>query len=84
MGEIPGGYVEQGELAAAIREVREELGSALEVGELLVLDWTPHPSEGDKLLVIFNGRTLTHDDLQTLMGVHQSVFARLVSEPPSG
>ena len=55
--EIPGGYVEHGEspLAAAVREVREELGADLEVTDLLVLDWAPHPAEGDKLLVIFRG-----------------------------
>lgn len=58
--EIPGGYVEHGEspLAAALREVREELGADLEVTDLLVLDWAPHPAEGDKLLVIFRGGIL--------------------------
>ena len=30
-----------------------------------MLDWPPHPS-GDKLLLIFNGRTLTNDDLKAL------------------
>lgn len=66
--EIPGGYVEQGEspLAAAVREVREELGADLEVTDLLVLDWAPHPAEGDKLLVIFRGRTLTAADVSQL------------------
>ncbi|GAA3610575.1 NUDIX hydrolase [Microlunatus ginsengisoli] len=66
--EIPGGYVEQGEspLAAALREVREELGASLEVGELLVLDWAPHPAEGDKLLIIFSGRHLTDAEVAAL------------------
>ena len=66
--EIPGGYVEHGEspLAAAIREVREELGASLEVGELLVLDWAPHPAEGDKLLIIFSGRRLTIEEVAAL------------------
>ena len=63
--EIPGGYVEKSEspLAAAVREVREELGVDLDVAELLVMDWAPHPAEGDKLLVIFRGGTLTADDV---------------------
>lgn len=63
--EIPGGYVETGEspLAAAVREVNEELGADLDITNLLVLDWAPHPAEGDKLLVIFRGRTLSSADL---------------------
>lgn len=58
--EIPGGYVEHGESprAAARREVKEELGVDLAVQQLLVLDWAPHPNEGDKLLVIFDGGTV--------------------------
>jgi 8-oxo-dGTP diphosphatase len=63
--EIPGGYVEKGEspLAAAIREVVEELGVRPSIADLLVLDWAPHPAEGDKLLVIFRGSTLDQADL---------------------
>nr|WP_298460692.1 NUDIX hydrolase [uncultured Cellulomonas sp.] len=63
--EIPGGYVEKGESprAAAIREVSEELGAHLDVTDLLVSDWAPHPAEGDKLLFIFRGGTLAQEDL---------------------
>jgi len=55
--DLPGGYVEQGESPreAARREVREELGLDIEPGALLVVDWAPHPDEGDKLLFIFDG-----------------------------
>src|SRR5215468_1750990 len=44
---------------AAAREVREELGILVTVGPLLVADWAPHPDEGDKLLLVFDGGTLT-------------------------
>ena len=58
--ELPGGYVETGESPkqAAIREVKEELGVDWPVGRLLVVDWAPHPNEGDKLLFIFEGAEL--------------------------
>jgi 8-oxo-dGTP diphosphatase len=63
--DIPGGYVETGETPAqaAAREVREELNIRVLVGPLLVADWAPHPNEGDKLLLVFDGGTLTPDQL---------------------
>lgn len=58
--DIPGGYVETGETprAAARREVNEELGISLSLGRLLIVDWAPSDSEGDKLLFIFDGGTV--------------------------
>lgn len=58
--EIPGGYVEAGESPrqACVREVREELGIASEIGRLLAVDWAPSPSEGDKVLYLFDGGVL--------------------------
>lgn len=58
--DIPGGYIEQGEAPkeAAVREVREELGITPPIGRLLVIDWAPDQTEGDKLLFIFDGGVL--------------------------
>jgi 8-oxo-dGTP diphosphatase len=59
--DIPGGYVGRDEspAQAAERELAEELGLHRKPGRLLVIDWAPHPAEGDKLLFIFDGGTLT-------------------------
>jgi 8-oxo-dGTP pyrophosphatase MutT (NUDIX family) len=46
--------------------VREELGISVAVGLLLVADWAPSPDEGDKLLFIFDGGTLTTQQLATV------------------
>lgn len=58
--DIPGGYVEPGEspYAACVREVAEELGIRPPIGDLLVVDWAPHPDDGDKLLFVFDGGRL--------------------------
>jgi 8-oxo-dGTP diphosphatase len=66
--DIPGGYVETAETPAhaAAREIREELGIETPVGTLLVADWAPHPDEGDKLLLIFDGGTLTADQINRI------------------
>ncbi|MFF8367489.1 NUDIX domain-containing protein [Streptomyces lydicus] len=71
--EIPGGYVEVGEspLQACVREVREELGISPEIGRLLAVDWAPSPSEGDKVLYIFDGGVLA-PELKTKIQVQKS------------
>lgn len=58
--EIPGGYLHPGESPAdaAAREVAEELGIEPPIGRLLVVDWAPHPDEGDKILFVFDGGRL--------------------------
>jgi ADP-ribose pyrophosphatase YjhB (NUDIX family) len=66
--DIPGGYVEEGEspAAACSRELAEELGLHGEIGRLLVVDWAPHPQEGDKVLFIFDGGTMPPTDAMAL------------------
>src|SRR5258707_14543061 len=65
--EIPGGYVEPGESPkqAARREVHEELGIDTPIGRLLVVDWAPHPDEGDKVLFIFDGGELGDENVSS-------------------
>jgi 8-oxo-dGTP diphosphatase len=63
--DIPGGYVEHGETPkeAVIREVHEELGITPPIGRLIVVDWAPNQTEGDKLLFIFDGGVLANEYL---------------------
>lgn len=81
--ELPGGIVEPGETPrdGAIREVAEELGLDLDVGHLLIMDWMPpHLGWEDACELIFDGGTVTDDDLAgfTLDG-HEIAEVRLVS-----
>lgn len=66
--DIPGGYVEPGESPrdACEREVHEELSIRPAIGRLLVVDWAPHPDEGDKLLFVFDGGTLSDSELSRI------------------
>lgn len=67
--EIPGGYVRAGETPyrAAVREVGEELGIVPPVGSLLVVDWAPHPVEGDKVLFVFDGGVLGREFVERIV-----------------
>jgi 8-oxo-dGTP diphosphatase len=66
--DLPGGYVEVGESPrqAAVREVKEELGIDVDANALLSVDWAPHKDEGDKLLFIFDGGTLSPERVNSL------------------
>lgn len=60
--EIPGGTVEADESphAAAVRELKEELGLATRVGRLLVTDWiAPRPDRTEGLMMVYDGGVLT-------------------------
>jgi len=54
--DLPGGYVDRGESPASAceREVREELSLDVSVKRLLVHDWAPSDTEGDKILYVFD------------------------------
>ena len=58
---LPGGTVESNESprAAAVREIREELGLSIEPGRLLAVDWVP-PRQGrtEGLTLVFDGGQL--------------------------
>ena len=68
--ELPGGIVEPGEPPGlgAVREVQEELGVALDLGRLLIVDWMP-PYLGwdDALELIFDGGPIDEAELPGLV-----------------
>lgn len=66
--EIPGGTIEAGELPAeaCAREIAEELGLRMRPGRLLVVDWAPHPEQGDKVLFVFDGGRLSEEQIAAI------------------
>ena len=60
---IPGGYLEHDEppRQGCARELHEELGLSLEIGDLLMLDWAPpHPPRPRPIVCwVFDAGTLT-------------------------
>ncbi|MGW3858694.1 NUDIX domain-containing protein [Micromonospora arida] len=52
---FPGGYVDEGEFPhdACAREIQEELGVAVVVGDLLVVDWAPPAGKRPRAIVSF-------------------------------
>jgi 8-oxo-dGTP pyrophosphatase MutT (NUDIX family) len=62
--EVPGGSVEVDEApyAAAVREVKEELGLSIAPGRLLIIDWAPPlPGRPDGIMLLFDGGVLGPD-----------------------
>lgn len=67
--DMPGGMAEANEppRAAAERELREELGLSITAGRLLTLEWmAPHGPWDDQLVFVFDGGTLTADQVTTI------------------
>lgn len=62
---LPGGHLEEGELpsAAARREIREELGLDLQIGDLLVTAWVSR-AEGSHVYYLFDGPQLSLEQQQ--------------------
>jgi 8-oxo-dGTP pyrophosphatase MutT (NUDIX family) len=76
--DLPGGMAEANEspIAAAVREVEEELGFTAQISGLLLVDWVDAHGPWDDLLVfIFDGGTVGEEDVH-----HMSVADEELSE----
>ncbi|MBT2459927.1 NUDIX hydrolase [Streptomyces sp. ISL-86] len=64
---LPGGHIEEGEVptAALRRELREELGLDLEIGDLLVTAWVTR-AEGSHVFYVFDGPQLGPQQQQAI------------------
>lgn len=64
---LPGGVAEADESpkTACIREIQEELGLALPIGRMLVVDYnTPHGEKTESLMFIFDGGIISDDGIR--------------------
>jgi 8-oxo-dGTP diphosphatase len=76
--DLPGGMAEANEPPADAlrRELREELGLDIQVGDLLCVDWvSPHGPWDDLLNFIFDGGTLNDSDINGLRLVDSELRA---------
>jgi 8-oxo-dGTP diphosphatase len=76
--DLPGGMAEANEppADAVRRELREELGLDIHVGDLLCVDWvSPHGPWDDLLNFIFDGGTLSDGDINRLRLVDHELRA---------
>jgi 8-oxo-dGTP pyrophosphatase MutT (NUDIX family) len=67
--DLPGGMAEANEspIAAAVREVAEELGFTAQINGLLLVDWVDAHGPWDDLLVfIFDGGTVGEEDVNRM------------------
>lgn len=68
---FPGGVIDalESPLAACLRECQEELGIAVQIDRLLIVDWMPEPFPGahDALKFIFGGPELDAQTLQRIV-----------------
>lgn len=81
--DLPGGMAEINEpRTAAEREFVEELGVPITAGRLLVLDWIgPHSPWDDQLVFIFDGGTLTGDQLANVRAIDAEVSEFAMFDP---
>jgi 8-oxo-dGTP diphosphatase len=81
--EIPGGVIEVGETPSqgCAREITEELGLTREPGRLLVVDWAPHPEQGDRVLFVFDGGVLTDADIAAIRLQPEELDSYVFLEP---
>lgn len=74
--DLPGGMCEANEAPhdAAVREVREELGITVELGDALCIDWVPpHGPWDDSIMFIFDGGVLAEKVIGELRLVSEEV-----------
>lgn len=83
--EIPGGIVEAEEAPAdaAVREIQEEIGLELKNPTLLSLQYVPNiDSKGDRLLFIFDGGTLSQEQIDLIhLPVTELSEYKFISKP---